>query len=237
MVLQDISGSLGKSNAHTVTMEVVRDFVEAAAPDDQLGLVDFSNQAYFDIPLESPGAFTEQLKKIKGNIRPSGPTILFDALEASADYLHKSSEEGDSVFVISDGLDNASTNNQQQLAADLAKDNVRVYLFLLETPVTDKQRIQLGATLKIISSTGGVTVPLRSLDPTLQTRFDNAPHYAFKEDQLRADVGDIYRLIRNPYRIMFEMTDRIKTPTSVKISLSGPQDANDRLFCPDQIHP
>lgn len=246
MILLDSSGSMGESNSSIkLAMQVVKDFVETSPPTDQLALLDFSNQTYIDIALTNLDSFRKSFldPKTTKQIRRRGGTQLFDAMIAAADYLKKTSAEGDSLFVISDGVDNASTMNQQKLSAALLRDNVRAYLFLLGTPVQEPARRQLLETENIIRSTGGTITGVRPVgSPLLQNRTP-MPLYnlgSAELEKIRTDVQDIHSLIEHPYKVQFDIQPPPAAVTTLQVSLTNPDGtaaANELALCPTNISP
>jgi Ca-activated chloride channel family protein len=80
--------------------------VKLSNPQDEAFLVDFSSEAYID------QEFTSSIAKLQQGlsyIKPGGGTALYDAVNASADYLTKGAKHPKQVLlIITDGDDNAS---------------------------------------------------------------------------------------------------------------------------------
>ena len=161
---------------------------------------------------------------------------------AAADYLHKTSTEGDSLFVISDGVDNASTINQRQFSEVLLRDNVRAYLFLLGTSVQESARRQL-ETENIIRSTGGTVIGVRPVGSPLLQNPTPVPLYNLSSaelERIRTDVQTIHSLIEHPYKVQFDIHPAPATAASLQVSLTNPDGtaaANELALCPTNISP
>ena len=245
MILLDSSGSMGQSNSSIkLAMQVAKDFIETSPQTDQLALLDFSNRTYIDIALTDVDSFRKNFldPKTTKQIRRRGGTQLFDAMIAAADYLHKTSTEGDSLFVISDGVDNASTINQRQFSEVLLRDNVRAYLFLLGTSVQESARRQL-ETENIIRSTGGTVIGVRPVGSPLLQNPTPVPLYNLSSaelERIRTDVQTIHSLIEHPYKVQFDIHPAPATAASLQVSLTNPDGtaaANELALCPTNISP
>ena len=246
MILLDSSGSMGESNSSIkLAMQVVKDFVETSPAADQLALLDFSNRTYIDIALTNVDSFRKSFSdpKTTKQIRRKGGTQLFDAMIAAADYLQKTSAQGDSLFVISDGVDNASTTNQQKLSEALSRDHVRAYLFVLGTPIQEPARQQLLKTENIIRSTGGTVIGVHPVGSPLLQNHTPMPLYNLSSaelEKIRTDVQEIHTLIEHPYKVQFDIQPPPTAVRTLQVSLTnadGTAAANRLLLCPTSISP
>lgn len=147
------------------------------------------------------------------------------------------------MFVISDGVDNTSTMNQQKLSEGLLRDKVRAYLFLLGTPVQEPARRQLLETENIIRSTGGTVTGVRPVgSPLLQNRTP-MPIYNLSSaelEKIRTDVQAIHSLIEHPYNVQFDIQPPPAAATTLQVSLTNPDGtaaANKLVLCPMNIPP
>jgi Mg-chelatase subunit ChlD len=244
MILLDSSGSMGKSNSSiNLAMQVVKDFVDTSPATDQLALLDFSNETIIDIALTDIESFRRSFAdpKTTKQISRGGGTALFDAMIAAAAYLQKTSAEGDSLFVISDGLDNSSRMNQQKLKEALLRDRVRVYLFLLGGPVDEHARRQLLETLNIIRSTGGTVIGVHAAGSPLLQNPPPVPLYNLSTAELgkiRTDVQTIHNLIENPYKLQFDVQPPPSSAANLQVSLTNPDGtaaADKQALCPTNI--
>ncbi|HWZ50112.1 MAG TPA: VWA domain-containing protein [Granulicella sp.] len=104
-ILIDSSGSMyDKRNA---VNQASLDLIKLSNPQDEAFLVDFSWEAFIDQD------FTSDVNKLQQGlnyIKSSGGTAIYDALDASADYLAKNAKHPKQVLLlITDGEDNASS--------------------------------------------------------------------------------------------------------------------------------
>jgi Ca-activated chloride channel family protein len=103
-LLIDNSGSMYDKSAAVDAAAL--NLVKLSNPQDEAFLVDFSSEAYID------QEFTSSIAKLQQGlsyIKPGGGTALYDAVNASADYLTKGAKHPKQVLlIITDGDDNAS---------------------------------------------------------------------------------------------------------------------------------
>jgi Ca-activated chloride channel family protein len=106
----DNSGSMGRKRP-SVNKSTL-DLIEASNPQDEAFVVNFSDEAFIDQD------FTSDVNKLRdglSHIEARGGTALYDAVAASADKLASDAKRPKQVLIlITDGEDNASTNNQEQ---------------------------------------------------------------------------------------------------------------------------
>jgi Ca-activated chloride channel family protein len=106
----DNSGSMGRKRP-SVNKSAL-DLIQASNPQDEAFVVNFSDEAIIDQD------FTSDVNKLReglSHIEARGGTALYDAVAASADKLASDAKRPKQVLIlITDGEDNASTNNLEQ---------------------------------------------------------------------------------------------------------------------------
>ena len=106
----DNSGSMGRKRP-SVNKSAL-DLIEASNPQDEAFVVNFSDEAIIDQD------FTSDVNKLREGLsymKVQGGTALYDAVAASADKLAADAKHPKQVLIlITDGVDNASTNNLEQ---------------------------------------------------------------------------------------------------------------------------
>jgi VWFA-related protein len=106
----DNSGSMGRKRP-SVNKSTL-DLIQASNPQDEAFVVNFSDEAIIDQD------FTSDVNKLRiglSHIEARGGTALYDAVAASADKLASDAKRPKQVLIlITDGEDNASTNNLEQ---------------------------------------------------------------------------------------------------------------------------
>ena len=225
-LVQDVSASMRDSNARQPSMQAVRDFAAFASPEDKLALVDFNGSYYLDIAPESAPAFLEMYTdtEFQEGLRFFGGTALFDAVIASAAYLEKEPEEGDSVLVISDGADDASKMSSEQMEKQLLKSKIRLYLLLLDPPKhpnpnDGRSRSQL---MDVVRETGGVVVKATSNSTS------------------REWAETMHGLIEVADRVDFDLDAPVREPARLEVSVSTPDGKRDKaveILCPRYVSP
>jgi Ca-activated chloride channel homolog len=118
-ILVDNSGSMRDKRQAVNTAAL--DLVKASNPEDEVFVVNFSDEAIIDTDLTSDiSKMQEGLQQIDSR----GGTALYDAVVASADYLAKKGRREKKVLlVVTDGEDNASTDTLEQAVRRVQDDN------------------------------------------------------------------------------------------------------------------
>lgn len=118
-ILVDNSGSMRDKRQAVNTAAL--DLVKASNPNDEVFVVNFSDEAIIDTDLTSDiSKMQEGLQQIDSR----GGTALYDAVVASADYLAKKGRREKKVLlVVTDGEDNASTDTLEQAVRRVQDDN------------------------------------------------------------------------------------------------------------------
>jgi Ca-activated chloride channel family protein len=117
-IVVDNSGSMRekRDQVNRAALNLVR----ASNPDDQVFVVNFSDEYYLD------QEFTADVKKLQAaleHVESRGGTALYDAIIASADYLVKSPLQRKVLFVVTDGEDDASQTSLEQAVHRLQQEN------------------------------------------------------------------------------------------------------------------
>jgi hypothetical protein len=227
ILVQDASASMRDSNARQPSMQAIQDFVGFASADDQLALVDFNDSYYLDITPRSAAAFLEKYNdpKFQQSIRFFNGTALFDAVVASASYLEKEPQEGDSIVIISDGADDASKTSSQELERELRGSKIRVYLLLLpapkhKNPYDDRSR---SAMMDLVRAAGGVVGEASSGDTAV-----------------RQWVEMVHGLIEVTNKVDFDLDAPLREPSHLEVALTNPDGKRDKTLetsCPRFVGP
>jgi Ca-activated chloride channel homolog len=159
-ILIDNSGSMREKRAKV--NQAALNLVRASNPRDEVFIVNFNDEYYLDQD------FTNDLLKLKealDKIDTRGGTALYDAVVASADHLkHNARLEKKVLFVVTDGEDNASSENLELAVKQLqAEDGPSVYAIGIlgeeEHPKRAKRALDT-----IAQRTGGIAFFPRTLD-------------------------------------------------------------------------
>jgi len=248
MILQDISGSMSYLNAQKLSIAAVKDFAESAPATDQLGLVDFNTDAFIDIDLRNVNSFLKAFNDLTltKKLAPKRGTALFDAISVSAAYLQKTPQEGDSLFIISDGSDNVSTITGAKLRERLLPAKIRIYLFMLTgstIPTELPPRLEIA---DLVRDSGGILVgatPLNKVSLQHLTSGMVEPVYDASPESLgriQQQIQMLHNLIETAYRVEFDLDAPLvkQTELDAKLMSANSKPAEGlRLFCPRYINP
>ncbi len=122
-IIIDNSGSMRdkKSRVAAAALNLVR----ASNPQDEVFIVNFNDDAYLDQP------FTSNIKKMEealDRMETKGGTAMRDAISMSMDYLKDKAKKDKKVLVvITDGNDNTSNINLEELMRKAQQSDVLIY--------------------------------------------------------------------------------------------------------------
>ncbi len=159
-IVIDNSGSMREKRAKV--NQAALNLVRSSNPKDEVFIVNFNDEYYLDQD------FTNDLLKLKDaleKIDARGGTALYDAVVASADHLKKNARlEKKVLFVVTDGEDNASSENLEHAVKDLQEENSpSVYAIGIlgeeEHPKRAKRALET-----IAQRTGGIAFFPKTLD-------------------------------------------------------------------------
>ena len=195
-VVIDNSGSMREKR--NKVNQAALNLVRASNPKDEVFIVNFNDEYYLDQD------FTNDLLKLKEaleKIDASGGTALYDAVVASADHLKRDARLDKKVlFVVTDGEDNASSENLEQAVKHLQEENgPQVYAIGIlgeeEHPKRAKRALQI-----IAERTGGIAFFPKTLDEvdaiskTVAHDIRNQYTIGYKPTNPRATGG--FRMVR-----------------------------------------
>jgi VWFA-related protein len=160
---EDVPVSLGIIIDDSGSMMTKRARVEAAAlamvresnPQDEVFIVNFNDDAYLDVP------FTNDIHKLEqglARIDSRGGTAMRDAINMSLDYERTEAKKDKKVLmVITDGNDNASTINLENLVRRANQRDVLVYSIGLFTEEEKHEATKARRALnELTNATGGL---------------------------------------------------------------------------------
>src|SRR5437764_9102908 len=149
-IVIDNSGSMREKREEV--NKAALNLVKASNPDDQVFVVNFSDEYYLD------QEFTSDVKKLQAaleHVESRGGTALYDAIVASADYLMKSPLQRKVIFVVTDGEDDASQESMEQAVHHLQQENGPV-VYAIGLLGDDKARRAKRAMEMLAERTGGI---------------------------------------------------------------------------------
>ena len=184
-IVIDNSGSMREKR--NKVNQAALNLVRSSNPQDEVFIVNFNDEYYLDQD------FTNNLLLLKEaleKIDPRGGTALYDAVVASADHLKRFGRlEKKVLFLVTDGEDNASTDNLEQAVKQLQGENgPSVYAIGIlgdeEHPKRAKKALEI-----LAQRTGGIAFFPKTLDEV---------------DEISRTVA---RDIRNQYAIGYKPTN------------------------------
>ncbi|MEI9976024.1 MAG: VWA domain-containing protein [Ignavibacteriota bacterium] len=175
---EDLPVSMGLIIDNSGSMRAKRSSVEAAAlalvkdsnPDDEVFIVNFNDDAYIDNP-DNKDFLTdiEKMKEALTRIDSRGGTAMRDAIAKSIEWLKKAHKEKKVLVVVTDGVDNASAVNLENLVRDARQSEVLIYSVGLLTEEEKRSANSAKRQLNALAeATGGLTYypkELNEVDP------------------------------------------------------------------------
>jgi len=157
-ILIDNSGSMRDKRQAVNTASL--DLVKSSNPEDEVFVVNFSDEAIIDTDLTSDIAkMQEGLQQVDSR----GGTALYDAVVASADYLAKKGRREKKVLlVVTDGEDNASTDTLEQAVRRVQDDNGPM-IYTIGILGGEREKRAKRALTALATQTGGVAFFPRDL--------------------------------------------------------------------------
>ncbi|HXM61716.1 MAG TPA: VWA domain-containing protein [Terriglobales bacterium] len=158
-IVIDNSGSMREKRDKV--NQAVLNLIRAGNPDDEIFVVNFSQDSYLDQDFTSDINLLQQaLQKVSAQ----GSTALYDAIVASAVHLKNNTRVDRKVLlVITDGRDNASQETLQEATRRLQQENGPT-LYAIGLLSDELQQSGTGALQSLADSTGGVAFFPQSLD-------------------------------------------------------------------------
>ncbi|MGH9487080.1 MAG: VWA domain-containing protein [Terriglobales bacterium] len=196
-ILLDNSGSMQGSRPAVDRAAI--NFVKASNPDDEVFVVNFSDEYYLDAP------FTNSIPTLDAaleHIESSGGTALYDAIIASVDYMNNNARNDKHVLlVVTDGDDDDSRYTLEQTVRMLqVKNTPLIYCIgILDSLDTRSMKHAAERALKALSKASGGTAffpknlkQVNAITLTLAHEIRTQYTFAYRSNQ----TGAGYRAIR-----------------------------------------
>jgi Ca-activated chloride channel homolog len=130
------------------------DFLHYSNPEDQLFVVNFSDEARLGMPANVP--FTSDVRTLRDavfrGVAP-GRTALYDAIEIALKHLAEGTRDKKALVLISDGGDNASRQKFPQILHLARKGNAIIYAIGIVNESSSD--VNPGLLRKLVQATGG----------------------------------------------------------------------------------
>lgn len=199
----DSSGSMRPKHAEVIAAALA--FARSSHPDDQMFVVTFNENVAFGLPGNTP--FTDQAAQLQvalSRILPNGKTALYDAVAAALQHLRRGKRDKRVLIVVSDGADNASQHQREQIMTMAGQSDAIIYTIgLFEQDDPDKNP---GVLKRLARATGGE---------------------AFLPESVKDVVPVFERIaldIRNQYTITYTPANRRQDGTyrTIRVSAAAP---------------
>jgi VWFA-related protein len=112
-------------------------FADSSHPEDELFTVHFNEHVRFGLPQQFE--FTPSRPLLRGvlsALRPGGKTALHDAVIAALDHVEKANHQKHVVIVLSDGDDNASSHERNEMYERARRSDAIIYAVAVNDPRT-----------------------------------------------------------------------------------------------------
>jgi len=179
-IVIDNSGSMREKRAKVAKAAI--NLVRASNPQDEVFVVNFSDEYYLDQPFTSKiNLLQDALEKYETR----GGTALYDAVVASADELKKHGKlQKKILFVVTDGEDDASRESLEQAVRRLQEENGPT-VYTIGLLGEERQRRAKRALETIAERTGGIA------------------YFPHTLDEVDAISSNVARDIRNQYTLSY----------------------------------
>lgn len=148
----DHSGSMRRKLTDVIA--AVRTFVESSSPDDEMFVVNFNEKVTLGLPdAVHLSNRPEQLALAISSTPAEGQTALYDAILEAQEKLQASNRHKKVLVVISDGGDNASAHNLNEVLKTAEQSSTLVYTVGIFDPQDADSNP--GALKRLASETGG----------------------------------------------------------------------------------
>ena len=206
----DVPVSLGLVIDNSTGMRPKRASVEAAAldlvkdtnPQDEVFVVNFNDDAYFDNPNNKD--FLTDIDEIKEALRridSRGGTAMRDAISKSIEWLKKAHKEKKVLAVVTDGIDNASTESLEDLLREARQSDVLIYCMGLLNGDSSRDAARARQELNALAeASGGETYYPKDISEVVriahQAAHDIHDQYTIEYSPRNKTIDGAYRQIR-----------------------------------------
>jgi VWFA-related protein len=205
----DNSGSMKTRRSEVIAGALA--FARSSNPEDEMFVVIFNENVSFGLSADTP--FTDdvgQLRVALSRIAADGMTALYDAVAAALEHLKKGRRDKKVLIVISDGDDNASQHNLDQIVTMAEQSDAIIYtmgLFVEGDHTRNPRPLR-----RLARATGGEAFLPASIKEV-------APIF----EQIAHDI-------RNQYTIFYVPTNRKQDGAYRAIQVKAGARKNERLF-------
>jgi von Willebrand factor type A domain len=232
VVLLDASGSVqGQKSVWNFAVGVGEDLVTGLPPTTEIGLAFFSTTSVrVATPTKEREKLKAELEALRTNPKALPPkprrTALWDAVIDSF-YMFDHPSVGDAIYVITDGLDNSSSNSSKDAAQTLGAVGVRLFALVMQGTTRPSPRPEeLSSSrdfLQTVENTGGIFVIYRAEYSGLIPFFPEPDLFdkSGKPTTLGMLMAPQARQMLIFYRLDIDLPEAVDKPRELKLDLMG----------------
>lgn len=154
-ILLDASGSMGLAGKFEGAKEAIDQLLSHSVRGDDYSLYVFAESRVREVvPFTSD---RNRIRRALDDIQPYGKTALFDAILRMPDETILGKNGARMIFLLTDGMDNASKSNMKTLAATFQGVNVPVYPVALRPPLQPGASREAGLDVSVLASLAGMS--------------------------------------------------------------------------------
>jgi Ca-activated chloride channel family protein len=154
-ILIDNSGSMSDKRAGVMAASLA--LVRASKPNDEVGIVDFNDEALNGLPDgEDFTRDTKEMEEALTHIDARGGSAMRDAVRTSIDRVEQTAHNARKILVlVTDGTDTSSSVTQEALLSKVKNSGVRVYSIGLLNEATPDQAAAARLALERLADASG----------------------------------------------------------------------------------
>ena len=197
LLLVDASGSMSTTPRTSSPIMAARQLLYALDPTDQIALAGFDHHYFGVVPFTTDHA---QILRGFSEVQPFGATALHDALDHAASDLASHGEGRRAVVVMTDGIDNASSQKADDVLARSRALDVPIYAISVVSPLDDPRSDQFAGRARPAAATQGSVMLARYAEMSGGAAFVVSDFSGLKQatDKIVGELKHQYRLGYDP---------------------------------------
>jgi hypothetical protein len=230
VLLLDASGSMqGPISEWSFAVGIAEDLVTGLPPTTEIGLVIFSTKSTrVATPTNERQKLMNELETLRTDPRALPPkprkTALWDAIVDSFNMLDRP-RLGDVIYVVTDGLDNASSAKSKEVTQTLGAVGVRLFAFAIRDEPHNIPPELLSAQnfLQTVENSGGIFVYFRPKINGVVAYFPDPDFFEKSGKLTNVGLGLAlqYQQMLSFYRLEIDVPAVVDKPRELKLDLVG----------------
>jgi VWFA-related protein len=191
--------------------------VKDSNPDDEVFIVNFNDDAFIDNPNNKDFLTNvDEMKEALTRIDSRGGTAMRDAISKSIEWLKKAHKEKKVLVIVTDGVDNASSESLEDLVREARQSDVLIYSVGLLADEEKRSAFSAKRQLNALAeATGGLTYypkELPEVDPIAhQVARDIRSQYTIAYKPSNDALDGTYRKIKVTVKAVGNPVPRTRT--------------------------